>query len=181
MNKFRVAGIQLKFDTTPDLFSPKGIDMGTELLLSCIGKFSYSTALDWGCGWGAIAMWLAKNNPNSKITAIDSDIAAIRQATENCKNNDINNAMVMPSHGYSDVPVGYKFDLVASNPPTHRGREVVDSMIAQSLDRLNDGGVIILVIEARIKPWVARQLKEVFGDYKIVKRSPKHVVVMAQK
>jgi 16S rRNA G1207 methylase RsmC len=49
MNKFRVAGIQLKFDTTPDLFSPKGIDMGTELLLSCIGKFSYSTSLDWGC------------------------------------------------------------------------------------------------------------------------------------
>ena len=27
----------------------------------------------------------------------------------------------------------------------------------------------------------ARQLKEVFGNYKIVKRSPKHVVVMAQK
>jgi len=38
-----------------------------------------------------------------------------------------------------------------------------------------------LVVEARIKPWVARQLKEVFGNYKIVKRSPKHVVVMAQK
>jgi 16S rRNA G1207 methylase RsmC len=126
-------------------------------------------------------MWLAKNNPNSKVTAIDSDIAAIRQATENCKNNEINNVIIMPSHGYSDVPPGYKFDLIASNPPTHRGREVVDSMIAQSLDRLNDGGVIVLVVEARIKPWVARQLKEVFGDYKIVKRSPKHVVVMAQK
>ena len=181
MENFRVANVSVKFSTTPDLFSPKGLDMGTELLLSCLGKFDYNTALDWGCGWGAIAMWLAKNNPGSKVTAIDSDIAAIRQTTENCKANEINNTIVMPSHGYSDVPVGYKFDLIASNPPTHRGREVVDSMIAQSLERLNEGGVIALVVEARIKPWVARQLKEVFGDYKIVKRSPKHVVVMAQK
>ena len=181
MESFRVANVDIKFSTTPDLFSPKGIDIGTELLLSCIGKFNYSTALDWGCGWGAIGMWLAKNKPSSKITAIDSDIAAIRQTTENCKINELNNISVMPSHGYSDVPASYKFDLIASNPPTHRGREVVDNMISESLDRLNPKGVIVLVVEARIKPWVARQLKEVFGNYKIVKRSPKHVVVMAQK
>ena len=181
MESFKVANIQIQFSTTPDLFSPKGLDIGTELLLSCIGKFDYSTALDWGCGWGAIAMWLAKNNPSSKITAVDSDIAAIRQTTENCRANGINNIIVMPSHGYSDVPASYKFDLIASNPPTHRGREVVDNMISESYARLNSKGTIVLVVEARIKPWVARQLKEVFGNYKIVKRSPKHVVVMAQK
>jgi len=181
MKKFKVSRVSIEFGTSPDLFSPKGLDMGTELLLSCIGKFNYSTALDWGCGWGAIAMWLAKNNPNSKITAIDSDIAAIRQTNDNCKLNELHNVGVMASHGYSDVPESFKFDLIASNPPTHRGREVVDNMIAESLARLNGGGAIVLVVEARIKPWVARQLKAVFGNYKIVKRSPKHVVVMAQK
>ena len=181
MHKFKVANIQIQFSTTPDLFSPKGLDMGTELLLSCLGKFDYSTALDWGCGWGAIAMWLAKHNSSSKITAIDSDIAATRQASENCQANSLHNVFVIPSHGFSDVPESFKFDLIASNPPTHRGREVVDNMISESHQRLSAGGNIVLVVEARIKPWVARRLKEVFGDYKIVKRSPKHVVVMAKK
>lgn len=181
MHKFKVASLELDFNTTPDLFSPKGLDMGTELLLSCLGKFEYTTALDWGCGWGSITMWLAKHNPSSKVTGIDSDIAAVRQAAENCKLNDLHNTTILPSHGFSDVPASFKFDLIASNPPTHRGREVVDNMIAESYIRLNQGGAIVLVVEARIKPWVARRLKEVFGKYKIVKRSPKHVVVMAQK
>ena len=180
MNRFKVAGVDIDFDTSPDLFSPKSLDMGTELLLSVLPKFDYSTALDWGCGWGAIALWLAKNNPNSKITAIDSDIAAVKSATQNAVSNNLTNISVMPSHSYSDIPKNHKFDLILSNPPTHRGREVVEDMIKQGPSWLNPGGSLLLVVEARIKPWVARQMKEVFGDYKIVKRSPKHVVVMAK-
>ncbi len=53
MNSYRVAGVVIDFETKPDLFSPKALDMGSELLISCLPKFEYSTALDWGCGWGA--------------------------------------------------------------------------------------------------------------------------------
>jgi len=181
MKKFKVSLVELNYETKPDLFSPKGLDMGTELLLSTLSKYKYTTGLDWGCGWGAIAMWLAKNNPSAKITAIDSDIAAVRMAQENAKSNELINVHVMASHGFDDVPESHKFDLIASNPPTHRGREVVDNMIIQSKDYLNENGVLLLVVEARIKPWVFRQMKEVFGNCKIVKRGPKNVVVMAQK
>ena len=55
MAKFKVALVEINFETKPDLFSPKGIDRGTELLLSTLPKYNYTTALDWGCGWGAIA------------------------------------------------------------------------------------------------------------------------------
>ena len=181
MKSFRVASIDIKFDTKPDLFSPKGLDMGTELLLSCLPKFEYSTALDWGCGWGAISLWLGKNQPKAKITAVDSDIAAVRMAQENAKLNELYNIQVTPSHGFDEIPESHKFDLIVSNPPTHRGREVVDNMIKQSYGYLDNDGTLLLVVEARIKPWVSRQMKEVFGDYTIVKRSPKHVVVMAKK
>jgi 16S rRNA G1207 methylase RsmC len=54
-------------------------------------------------------------------------------------------------------------------------------MISQSFEYLNDGGSLLLVVEARIKPWVSRQMKEVFGEAKILKRGPKNVVVMATK
>lgn len=180
MKHFKVAGIELDFETSPDLFSPKALDMGSELLLSTLPKFQYSTALDWGCGWGAIAMWLAKNNPQAKIIAIDSDIAAVKAASQNSAHNNLHNISVLASHSYSDVPKNHRFDLVLSNPPTHRGREVVEDMIQASHGRLNPGGSLLMVVESRIKPWVARQMKTVFGDYKIVKRSPKHVVVMAK-
>ena len=181
MSKFRVASIDINFETKPDLFSPKGLDMGTELLLSTLPRFDYDTALDWGCGWGAIALWLAKNNPKSKITAVDSDIAAVKTAQENAKLNELYNAQIIASHGFDDIPESHKYDLIASNPPTHRGREVVDNMISDSFNYLNEGGTLLLVVEARIKPWVSRQMKEVFGDAKILKRGPKNVVVMATK
>lgn len=180
MNSFKVAKVEIDFETKPDLFSPKALDMGSELLISCLPKFEYQTALDWGCGWGALALWLAKNNPKAKVTALDSDIAAVKTTQANATTNDLFNLHVMASHSYDELPVGHTFDLIVSNPPTHRGREVVESMIADSKERLNRNGVFLLVVEARIKPWVARQLKATFGDYKIVKRSPKHVVVMAR-
>ena len=181
MSKFRVASMDINFETKTDLFSPKGLDMGTELLLSALPKFSYDTALDWGCGWGAIALWLAKNNPKSKVTAVDSDIAAVKTAQENAKLNELYNIQIIASHGFDDIPKSHKFELIASNPPTHRGREVVDNMIKQSFDYLSEGGILLLVVEARIKPWVSRQMKEVFGESKILKRGPKNVVVMATK
>lgn len=179
MQSFKVKSISVNFETRPDLFSPKRLDMGTELLISCLPKFEYNTALDWGCGWGALGIWLAKNNPKAKVVALDSDIGAVKTTQQNALTNGINNLQVFASHSYEEVPKSYKFDLIASNPPTHRGREVVENMIVESKERLVGGGVILLVVEARIKPWVARQLKITFGDYRIVKRSRKHVVVMA--
>ncbi len=181
MPSYRVLGTEINYETKPDLFSPKGLDKGSELLLGCMEKFPYTTALDWGCGWGAIALWLAKKAPNSQVTALDSDIAAVKIAQQNAIGNRIYNLHILASHGYEDLPASHKFDLIVSNPPTHRGREVVDTMILESFGRLNARGVLLLVVEARIKPWVATQLKIAFGDYKIVKRSKKHVVVMAQK
>ncbi len=181
MFSYKVKGVEIEFETKTDLFSPKGLDIGTELLLSCLPKFEYDTALDWGCGWGAISLWLAKNNPKSKVTAIDSDIAAVKTTQVNATTNRLFNLHVLASHSYDEIPASYVFDLIVSNPPTHRGREIVELMIVDSKEKLNQGGAIVLVVEARIKPWVARQLKATFGDYKIVKRSRKHVVVMAEK
>ncbi|HMS91912.1 MAG TPA: methyltransferase [Candidatus Saccharibacteria bacterium] len=178
-----INGLELKFETLPDLFSPKKLDNGTRLLIDTVRdiKPDYHRALDWGCGWGSLAIYLAKNQPDSDVLAIDSDIAATSTTTANAKLNGTDNLRVVISHGFDQIDKNTQFDLIVSNPPTHRGREVVEDMIAQSFDKLQKDGVILIVVEARLKPWVSKQLNKIFGDYKIVSRSNKHVVLSSAK
>jgi hypothetical protein len=95
--------------------------------------------------------------------------------------NNLTNVNVIPSHGYEDVSPENKFDLIVSNPPTHRGREVIDNMIKESLNYLSENGNLVLVVEARLKPWIARSMDESFGNHKILSRNAKHVVVFSHK
>ncbi len=180
---FEVGEVSLAAETKPDLFSPKGLDQGTKLLLEVMNSsaLKYRKALDWGCGWGAIALWLAANRPTADVVAIDSDIAAVAATRQNASDNGLPNVRTIASHGYDEIETETDFDVICSNPPTHRGREVVDTMIRQSVQKLVDGGQLVLVVEARIKPWVAREMTAVFGNYKILKRGPKNVVLMSVK
>lgn len=178
---FEINDIKLNFETQSDLFSPKGLDRGTALLLKDLTKLQYDSLLDWGCGWGAIALFAAQLRPAANITALDSDIAAVKMTRQNVKQNNLKNIEVLASHSFEELPASQSFDVICSNPPTHRGREVVDAMVEQSLARLNPGGHLLLVVETRISPWLKRQLKAVFGDYKILSRGPKNVVLLARK
>lgn len=183
MVKFEIADTVIGCETKPDLFSPKGLDSGTRLLLESTLKAVPNTTaiLDWGCGWGAIGITLATLYPNARVTALDSDIAAVATATANAQNNKLLNLAVVASHGFDQLPADQQFDLIVSNPPTHRGREVVEQMVEQSYERLLTEGSLVVVVEARLKPWVARIMKTTFGECKILKRGPKHVVLAATK
>lgn len=180
MVEFTVDGVSVKAQTKPDLFSPKGLDQGTQLLLECVPKLEFESVLDWGCGWGAIALWVATGFPHAHVVALDSDLAAIKATNFNRELNKVNVDIVI-SHGYEDLPGKQSFDLICSNPPTHRGREVVEEMIAQSKTHLNDDGHLLIVVETRLKPWVNRAMQATFGNCKIEKRGPKNVVLRSTK
>jgi 16S rRNA G1207 methylase RsmC len=45
-----IQGIHLVLETGPELFSPKGVDQGTSLLLSVVQFDSADKVLDLGCG-----------------------------------------------------------------------------------------------------------------------------------
>lgn len=180
MVSFEVAGKKIEAETRPDLFSPKDLDKGTRLLLEQLAGTTYTRALDWGCGWGAIALWLGTNNFQAKILGLDSDIGAVKTAVQNVVHNKLTNVEIVASHGFEDVEAS-EFDLVVSNPPTHRGREVVETMIAESRERLVSGGKFMIVVEARLKPWVQRACTEVFGECEVKARTNKHVIISAIK
>lgn len=180
MVELAIDSIKIKAATKPDLFSPKGLDQGTKLLLESIVAKKYQRVLDWGCGWGAIALFAAKLRPAAEVIALDSDIAAVQMARENAFTNLLDNVEVIASHSFSELDEAARFDLILSNPPSHRGREVVEDMVRQARTRLLSGGELMVVVESRISPWLKRTLREVFGDYKIVRRGPKNVVLSAK-
>lgn len=169
--------------TSSDLFSPKALDSGSKLLLEFISKQSqqYISILDWGCGWGAMSLWIAKKYPQAQVVGLDSDIGAVMIAEQNIGHNKLKNVEIVASHGYSAISISQMFDLIVSNPPTHRGREVVEEMITKTYAHLVAQGSIVIVVEARLKPWVHKKVQEVFGNATIASRSNKHVVISATK
>lgn len=181
MVEFKVNEVSVKAETKPDLFSPKGLDQGSKLLIECLTHFEFNTALDWGCGWGAIGLWIAVGFPSRTVVALDSDLGAFKTAKFNVELNQVKNMGVLISHGFEEVPSNFGFDLVCSNPPTHRGREVVEDMIKESQIWLNPNGHLLIVVENRLKPWVTRAMKETFGNCKVEKRGPKNVVLSSTK
>ncbi len=176
---YTVAGTSLDCETRPDLFSPKALDKGSELLLQQVAGRKFDTALDWGCGWGAIGLWLAKSQPEAQVTLIDSDLSAIKATQANAESNGLTNVSILPSPGFEELPVDQSFDLIASNPPTHRGRQVVEDMIGQSRARLMAGGELVIVVEARLTPWVKRAMTQEFGGVEVLARTNKHTVLQS--
>ena len=86
--------------------------------------------VDLGTGSGAIALALASERPNWKITATDQSSAALEVARHNARQLNINNIEFI-SGNWLEPLAGRVFDVVASNPP----------YIADQDPHLRQGGV----------------------------------------
>lgn len=74
--------------------------------------------LDIGTGSGNIAICIGKNLPDSKITAIDNDPAALKIARENAIQNNSENILFLEKDILKNGNYfAGKFDVIVSNPP----------------------------------------------------------------
>ncbi len=108
----------LPFKVTKDTLIPRP---ETEELVSWIlTEFNSTnqnlTILDIGTGSGCIAISLAKNLPNAKISAIDISFKAIHIAKQNAARNDVH-IDFMELDILSKNQLHQKFDIIVSNPP----------------------------------------------------------------
>ena len=71
--------------------------------------------LDVGTGSGCIAISLAKNLPNSKVSALDISKDALEVARENAKLNNVNIEFV--NADIFEYNFEKKYDIIVSNPP----------------------------------------------------------------
>jgi release factor glutamine methyltransferase len=88
-----------------------------EHVLTLVATSSRSTILDVGTGTGCIAVTLALERLDAKITALDVSPDALELARKNAANLHANYVKFIQSDWFSAVASDTKFDVIVSNPP----------------------------------------------------------------
>ena len=174
-----VRGLDLRLATQPGVFAAHGIDAGTRLLVEAMRVTPTARVLDLGCGYGVIGIVAAKLATRGHVVLVDSDIRATRLAARNLELNGVTSAEVVLGDGVHDLPAKMRFDVVASNPPTHSGREVLDDFVAGAYKVLRPRGRLYLVVNRLLS--LRREVESVFGAAEIAARSGGYVVIQAVK
>jgi 16S rRNA G1207 methylase RsmC len=171
-----VGSRELRVVSAWGLFSAKGIDEGTALLLKeVVAMPPPKSVLDLGCGYGAIGLALAGLWPETKVVCVDKDVLAVETTQTNIDRNDLSNATVVLSPGFRDAPTG-PYDVIVSNLPAQAGNEAIDQLLLEAYEHLTDDGSLIVVTVVGLKRYIKRRLQELFGNYHKVKQGPRHIV-----
>ena len=171
-------GVPIAFSATWGLFSPKGVDAGTRLLLEYLEIQEGDTCLDLGCGYGAIGITLAKCVQTSTVYMVDKDFVAVDYARKNVERNRLQNCHVLLSNGFSHLP-NIQFDLIVSNLPANVGKELLQIFLADAKRHLKPNGRLYVVTISGLREFIKRNFKRVFGNYRKVKQRQTHTVAMA--
>jgi len=176
-----LCGSDFRFQSTWGLFSPRGIDDGTELLLDYLKVDKDAHCIDLGCGYGPIGLAMARMAPLGKTHLIDKDFVAVEYAARNAAINDITNVDIYLSNGFKQVPDHCRFDLVVSNLPAKAGKELYYLYFLEAHRRMNDGAAIYLVTVNGLRDFVKRVFREVFGNYSKLKQGKNYTVAVAHR
>ena len=132
-----------KFYVDNGIFSKKGLDFGTRTLLENIDLNKIKgDVLDFGCGWGPIGIYLAKET-EANIDMIDINKKALNLAIKNAKLNNVN-INVFESNIYENV--NKKYDYIISNPPIRVGKQTLYKILFEAYDHLKESGKLIIVV-----------------------------------
>lgn len=142
--RFLYRGELLTFVVDTGIFSSHGLDPGTALLIENLAVRPTDRVLDLGCGWGAVGVAAAKSASSGRVVLTDVNRRAARLARENLERNRVKNAEVRVGSLFAPV-AGETFDVIATNPPFHAGRELVLRILSEAPEHLAPDGRIVLV------------------------------------
>ena len=170
---------QFSFSTAWGIFSPKAIDEGTRLLLNHLEINEDDDCLDMGCGYGPLAICMAKIANRGQTLAVDKDFVAVNYAQKNITRNNLDNCEAILSNGFEHIPSDRQFSLIVSNLPAKVGNEMLSLLLHDARQRLKPGGRLVVVHIGGLKNFIKRGFKEVFGNYKKIKQGKIYTVAHA--
>jgi len=142
----------LTFDLVTDrgVFSGDRVDPGTKLLLTDVPMPSDLTGnvLDLGCGYGAIAVALAKRAPATTVWALDVNARARELTAENAVSAGV--ARRVRVVAAADVPDDVEFRAIYSNPPIRVGKFALRELLLAWLGRLAPDGRAWFVVQKHL-------------------------------
>lgn len=168
--------------TRPGVFSWRGLDPGTAMLLEALDVRASDEVLDVGAGYGIIGLHAAQRVGADHVTLVDVDLLACDSATQTLRANGIETPRVVLGDGVAAVG-DRQFTLIVSNPPFHsghaQGTEMVQALIAESYNALPPRGRLVLVAN-RFLPY-NRYLAQVFGSIETLAQNTRYHVLSATK
>jgi 16S rRNA (guanine1207-N2)-methyltransferase len=153
-------GREVVLQTSNGVFSPRGLDKGTSVLLRNVPDPAGAELLDVGCGWGPIALSLAEAAPGSRVTAVDVNERSLGLTRDNAAALGLGNVEVLLPE---QVPADRRFDTIWSNPPIRIGKQQLHELLLRWLPRLSPGGSAWLVVQKNLgadslQSWLAGEL-----------------------
>jgi 16S rRNA (guanine1207-N2)-methyltransferase len=103
--------------------------------------------LDLGCGYGPIAVTLARRSPAATVWAVDVNERALDLVRENAAALGLPNIRAATP---SSVPPEVRFAAIWSNPPIRIGKQALHSLLLDWLTRLSDAGQAWLVVQKHL-------------------------------
>jgi len=156
----RVAGETYRFTTAGGTFATDRLDLGTSVLLERGPDPTGRLLLDLGCGWGPIAVSLARRVPAATVWAVDVNRRARELTGVNAATAGVADRVRVAEP--EDVPAELAFDAIWSNPPIRVGKPELHAMLLRWLPRLAPGGAAWLVVARNLGAdslagWLATQ------------------------
>lgn len=150
-----LADLSLALATDTGVFSADRVDPGTRLLLQEAPTPPATGALlDLGCGYGPLAVALARRSPAAEVWAVDVNERAVALCAANAAANDAPGvrALVVDADGIPADPgvVLPHLDLIWSNPPIRIGKAALHRLLTTWLDRLTPEGRAVLVVQKHL-------------------------------
>lgn len=165
MLETKIKGIDLKFETTNNLFSPRNVDKGTLAMLSVIEFNDNDKVCDLGCGYGLVGILAAKIIGQENVLMIDNDPEAVSTAKQNSILNNVPEIETVVSDGFFNT-LTTGFTKIISHPPYHVDFSVPKAFIEKGFNRLNQGGALYMVTKRKRKKLKLRQaLKRKENDF----------------
>ncbi len=145
---------RVRIDLVDDVFSSHQLDVGSRLLMRRmdIAKVKYDSALDVGCGYGLLGLYMAATGLAESVDGFDRDVLACDFANHNAQSNDIANARFFPAIAYENIDGPY--GAVVTNLPAKAGDGVHRLILLGARSLLSPAGevwtVVVEPLQARI-------------------------------
>ncbi len=143
----RLAGRDVEVEVASGVFSPGGIDKGTQVLLRQVPAPPSGDLLDLGCGWGALALTMALESPHATVWAVDVNTRALDLVRRNAERLGLAGVRAVAPDA---VPDDVTFAAIWSNPPIRVGKQALHDLLRRWLPRLAPDAAAWLVVQKNL-------------------------------
>ncbi len=181
--KTKINGRELTFTSVSGVFSKNELDFGSRLLCEqFISPEINGDLLDLGCGYGPIGISLAKDNPERQIDMVDINERAVKYAEKNLDENNVQNAHVFVSDGFSQVDESKLYAAIITNPPIRVGKQFIYRLFEKSREYLLAKGELWIVIQKKQGAASAiKYLKTIFESVEVVEKKKGYFIIRSIK